>query len=135
MRTPSTSSCRTVLMNLHDVTCSLTVVVYLEFLVLNVLSVASMHNHLAVLQHYFALYDWPTQVLSSRTATIFYRSVKMKSKMFLKMKGIFTISMLQQLIHYAMQEENGPTNTAIFPFVCFTFTRLYIFSTKFFKKF
>ena len=48
----------------------------------------------------------------------------MNSKVNLKIKGIFTIPMLTQLIHYAMQEVNGPTYRAIFLFAFFTFTRL-----------
>ena len=112
-----------VFINFDDLTCIETVIVYLEFLVVNDLSVASIHNHLAVLHHYFALYQWPVQALSSRAVTMFCRSVKMNSKMKLKMKSIFTIPMLTHLIHYAMQEDNGPTYRAIF-FAFFTFTRL-----------
>ena len=111
-------------MNFQDLTCIETVIVYLEFLVVNGLSVAYLHNHLAILNHYFALYQWPAQALSSRAVTMFCRSVKINSKMNLKMKGIFTIPMLTQLIHYAMQEDNGPTYRAIFLFAFFTFTRL-----------
>ena len=113
-----------VVMDLQDLSCTETIIVYLEFLVVKGLSASSLHNHLAVLNHYFSLYRWPVQALSSRAVPLFCRSVKMNSKMNLKSKGIFTISMLSQLIHYAMQEENGPTYRAIFLFAFFTFTRL-----------
>ena len=111
-------------MDLQDLSCTETIIVYLEFLVVNGLSASSLHNHLAVLNHYFSLYRWPVQALSSRAVSLFCRSVKMNSKMNLKSKGIFTIYMLSQLIHYAMQEENGPMYRAIFLFAFFTFTRL-----------
>ena len=111
-------------LDLQDPSCTETIIVYLEFLVLNGLSASSLHNHLAVLNHFFALYCWPVQALSSRAVFLFCKSVKMNSKMNLKLKGVFTIPMLTQLIQLAMQEENGPTYRAIFLFAFFTFTRL-----------
>ena len=113
-----------VFMNFHDVTCIETVIVYLEFLVVNGLSAASVQNHLTVLHHYFTLYQRLVQALSARAVTMFCRSIKINSKMNLKMKGVFTIPMLTHLIHYAMQEKNGHTYRAIFLFAFFTFTRL-----------
>ena len=56
-----------------------TVVLYLEYLAQNNLKACSLRNHIAVLKHFFALFDWPVQVLVSRKVQLMIKSVQMNA--------------------------------------------------------
>ena len=91
---------------LQDCTTETTIVLYLEFLIQNGLSAVSLHNALSVLQHYFALYSWNVANLSSRKVVLMCKSAKNNLPLKPKVKGIFTVdmlNMLERLVHLTSQ--------------------------------
>ena len=101
-----------------------TLLAFFEYLASNTLSAATLQNYVSVLNHYFKLYGWSTVSLASRQVLLFIKSVKMNSKMQIKLKGIFTLAMLEELLHIASQCQNGIVFQALFSLAFFGFFRL-----------
>ena len=76
-----------------------TVVLYLEYLAQNNLKACSLCNHIAVLKHFFALFDWPVQVLSSRKVQLMIKSVQMNAQLQIKVKGVLLSNCLKNLLN------------------------------------
>ena len=109
---------------LQDCTTETTIVLYLEFLIQNGLSAVSLHNALSVLQHYFALYSWNVANLSSRKVVLMCKSAKNNLPLKPKVKGIFTVDMLERLVHLTSDLPNAETFKALFLFAFYGFFRL-----------
>ena len=101
-----------------------TLLAFFEYLAFNALSAATLQNYVSVLNHYFKLYGWPTASLASRQVQLFIKSVRMNSKMNIKLKGIFTIAMLKELLNIVSQYEDGIVFQALFSLAFFGFFRL-----------
>ena len=101
---------------IQDCTTETTIVLYLEFLIQNGLSTVSLHNALSVLQHYFALYSWNVANLSSRKVVLMCKSGKNNLPLKPKVKGIFTVDMLERLVHLTSDLPNAETFKALFLF-------------------
>ena len=108
----------------QDCTTETTIVLYLEFLIQNGLSAVSLHNALSVLQHYFALYSWNVANLSSRKVVLMCKSAKNNLPLKPKVRGIFTVDMLERLLHLTSDLPNAETFKALFLFAFYGFFRL-----------
>ena len=71
---------------------------YLEYLSQNGLRSCSLRNHLSMLKHFFAMFNWPTVCLTTRKVHLFLNSVQVNASMRVRIKGVFTVKMLEQLI-------------------------------------
>ena len=91
-----------------------TIVLYLEYLAQNNLKACSLRNHIAVLKHFFALFDWPVQALTSRKVQIMVKSVQMNAQLQIKVKGVFTVKLLRKLIQQTDKYHNGCVFKALF---------------------
>ena len=99
------------------------VILYLEYLVQQGLK-CSVRNHVSILKHYFAMYNWPIKALSGRKVSLLLKSVQVNAKMSIKLKGIITLSMLEKLIKKTRMYVNGDTFAALFVTTFFGFFRL-----------
>ena len=100
------------------------VILYLEYLVQQGLKCCSIRNLVSVLKHYFAMYNWPIVALSGRKMSLLLKSVQVNAKMSIKLKGIITLSMLENLINKTRMYANGDTFAALFATAFFGFFRL-----------
>ena len=100
------------------------IVIYLEYLVQQGLRCCSVRNHISVLKHYFALFNWPVMALSGRKVSLLLTSVKVNATMLIRIKGIFTLSLLEKLISKTLAYENGYIFAALFVTAFFGFFRL-----------
>ena len=101
-----------------------TIVLYLEYLAQNNLKACSLRNHIAVLKHFFALFDWPVQALSSRKVQLMVKSVQMNAQLQIKVKGVFTVKLLRKLIQQTDKYHNGCVFKALFLVAFYGFFRL-----------
>ena len=54
---------------------------FLEYLIQQNMSAASLSNDLSILTHFFAIYGWPETVLHARKTVLLFKAVKMHSSM------------------------------------------------------
>ena len=101
-----------------------TIVLYLEFLAQKNFKACSLRNNVAVLKHFFALFDWPVKALTCRRVQLLLKSVKLNVKMNIKIKGVISISMLKRLMKIVNKYYNGVTYKALFLVAYFFFFRL-----------
>ena len=101
-----------------------TIVLYLEYLAQNNLKACSLRNHIAVLKHFFALFDWPVQALTSRKVQLMVKSVQMNAQLQIKVKGVFTVKLLRKLIQQTDKYHNGCVFKALFLVAFYGFFRL-----------
>ena len=111
-------------MNISVATSLQTVLVYLEFLVQNNLKAVSLRNHLSILKYYFSLFGWSTSVFNERKVQLFVKSVQVNAKLQVKVKGVFTVELLQRLVTYVMRFTNAEVYRALFLVSFFGFFRL-----------
>ena len=83
-----------------------------------------LQNALSVLQHYFALYTWNVDSLTSRRVVLMCKSTKNNLPLKPKVKGIFMVDMLQRLVHLTSDLPNAHTFKALFLFAFYGFFRL-----------
>ena len=100
------------------------VILYLVYLVQQGLKCFSIRNHVSVLKHYFAMYNWPMVALSGRKVTLLLKSAHVNARMSIKIKGIITLSMLEKLIQKTHRYVNCDIFAAFFVTVFFGFFRL-----------
>ena len=101
-----------------------TIVLYLEFLAQKNFKACPLRNNVAVLKHFFALFDWPVKSLTCRRVQLLLKSVKINLKMNVKVKGVISISMLKRLMKTVHKYYNGVTYKALFLVAYFGFFRL-----------
>ena len=77
---------------------SKTITTYLEFLVQNGLRATSLKNDTSILKRFFALFEWPTYVFSTRKVLLFIKSVQTNAALNIRITGVFSVSMLRKLI-------------------------------------
>ena len=95
---------------------------FLEYLIQQGLSAASVSNYLSILANFFTLYGWPEAVLHSRKTLLLLKVVKMHNPMKPKIKGVLSIATLKQLVLKLDQDVNLVVFKAIFicwPFLAF----------------
>ena len=102
------------------------VILYLEYLVQQGLKCCSIRNHVSVLKHYFAMYNWPIAALSGRKVSLLLKSVQVNARMSIKLKDIIILAMLEKLIKKTRMYVNGDTFVALFVTAFFGFFRLSI---------
>ena len=83
------------------------ILVYLEYLIQQGLKSCSIRNHVSVLKHYFAMFNWPTMVLSGRKVALLLKSVQVNARMSIRVKGIITVKLLEKLVNYLLQLFGG----------------------------
>ena len=113
-----------VYMNIPRVNALQTVIVYLEFLVQNQLKAVSLRNHLSILKYYFSLFGWSTAVFHEKKVQLFVKSIQMNARLQVKVKGIFTIELLQKLVKTLVKFANAEVYKALFLVSFFGFFRL-----------
>ena len=101
-----------------------TVLLYLEFLAQNGLKACSLRNHLSILGHYFALYNWPVQALCAKKVSMLVKSVHIDARMQVRIKGIFSPELLKKLILKMKRFTNHATYVALCLVSFFGFFRL-----------
>ena len=101
-------------MNIPVASSLQTVIVYLEFLVQNNLKAVSLRNHLSILKYYFSLFGWSTCVFNGKKVQLFVKSVQINVKLQVKVKGIFTVELLQRLVTSVMKFTNAEVYRALF---------------------
>ena len=77
-----------------------------------------------ILITFFAMFHWPVIPLTSRKIHLFVKSVQRNANMRVKIKGVFTIQMLKQLIQKTRTFQNGRIFAALFLSAFFGFFRL-----------
>ena len=97
---------------------------YLEYLSQNGLRSCSLRNHLSMLKHFFAMFNWHTVCLTTRKVHLFLKSVQVNASIKVRIKGVFTVKMLEQLIKKSRKFQNGQTFAALFLTAFFGFFRL-----------
>ena len=100
------------------------IVIYFEYLAQHNIRACSMRNHLAVLKHYFGLFNWPNIALTSRKDMLLIKSVQMNAKLRLTVKSVMSISLLEKLSKMLTTFHNGVTYRALFFIAYFGFFRL-----------
>ena len=88
----------TIFMDLLQPWVDLAVLTFVEFLIANNLSPASLQNYIAVLSHFFAIYGWPLEGLRSRKLCLMIKSVRVNSNLKPKIKGVLSVDMLKKLL-------------------------------------
>ena len=73
------------------------VILYLEYLVQQGLKCCSIRNHVSVLMHYFAMYNWPIVALSGRKVSLLLKSVQVNARLFIW--GFTSLSTLYRSYH------------------------------------
>ena len=84
-----------------------TITLYLEYLAQNKLKSCSLRNHVSVLKHFFASFGWLVDVLNHRKIQLLLRSVERNARMQVRIKGVFTISLLEKLVKIVEPFKNG----------------------------
>ena len=113
-----------VYMNLIEPFTEGVILSYREYLSQNGLRSCSLRNHLSILKHFFAMFNWPTVCLTTRKIPLFLKSVQVNASMRVKIKGVFTVKVLEQLIKKSRKFQNGQTFAALFFTAFFGFFRL-----------
>ena len=67
-----------------------------------------------MLIHYFSLYAWPFTALADRQLQLLIKSVKINKKMNVRLKGVFFIDMLSELMFMVGDIDNGLVYQALF---------------------
>ena len=101
-----------------------TIVLYLEYLAQNSLKSCSLRNHISVLKHFFASFGWPVEVFNHRKVQLLIRSVERNARMQIRVKGVFTISLLEKLIKIVEPLKNGQVYKTVFLVAFLRFFRL-----------
>ena len=78
--------------------CENNILLYLKFLAQSKLRSTTIRNHLSALNYYFDLFKWPKNGLCSKKLLI--KSVKINAPLGHKVKGVFTLSMLKDLVRF-----------------------------------
>ena len=99
-----------------------TLLAFFEYLATKALSAATLQNYVSVLNHYFKLYTWPTASLASRQVLLLIKSVQINCKMDIKLKGVFTINMLAELLQVVGQCQDDVVYQALFALAFFGFS-------------
>ena len=94
-------------MRLERPCTSRTIITYLEFLVQNGLRATSLRNHMSILKHFFALFEWPTYVFGTRKVLLFIKSVQNNAALNIRITGVFSVSMLRKLIRTIQKYANA----------------------------
>ena len=97
---------------------------FLEHLIQQGLSAASVSNYISILSHFFALYGWPEAVLHARKTLLLVKAVKMHNPMKPKIKGILSVTMLKELMFHVVKDVNALVFKAIYLLAFFGFFRL-----------
>ena len=71
---------------------------FLENLIANELSPASLENYIAILSHFFSIYGWLLDISNIRRLMLMVKSVRMNSNLKPKIKGVLTVNMLKKII-------------------------------------
>ena len=100
------------------------VIVYIEYFIQQGLQSCSIRNHISVLKHYFAMFNWPITALTGRKVTLLVKSEQINAKMSIKIKGIITIPLLKKIVEKTLKYENGFVFDALFVTAFFGFFRL-----------
>ena len=101
-----------------------TLLAFLEYLAIKSLSAATLQNYVSVGNHYFKFYAWPTSSLTSRQLQLSIKSVKMTRIMNIKLKDVFRVNMLLELMQIVSQFDNGIVYQTLFTLAFFEFFRL-----------
>ena len=113
-----------VYMGLNQAASLQTVVIYFKYLAQNNIRASSMRNHLSVLKHYFGLINWPTVALTSRKVMLLIKSVQMNAKLWVSVKSVMSITLLEKMLKSLSNFYNGVTYRALFLMAYFGFFRL-----------
>ena len=100
------------------------VLMYMEYLVSHGLAAVTLQNHIAVLSHYFAIFKWPLHVLPSTKVTLFVKLVKINMPKSVRVKGVFSVAMLRQLILVTEMFDDAVTFKALYLTAFSSFFRL-----------
>ena len=100
------------------------IIVYLEYLIQQGLRSCTIRNHISVIRHYFAVFNWPTVALCGRKVALLIKSVEVNARMSIRVKGIITVKILEKLITQTLKYENGYVFAALFLTAFFGFFRL-----------
>ena len=111
-------------MNIPVASSLQTVLVCLEFLVQNNLKAVSLRNHVSILKYYFSLFGWSTSVFNEKKVQLFIKSVQINARLQVKVKGIFTVQLLQKLVKGVSKFTNAEVYKALFLVSFFGFFRL-----------
>ena len=119
-----------VFMNLKKPFTEGVILSYFEYLSQNGLRSCSLRNHLSILKHFFAMFNWSTVPLTTRNIHLFLRSVQVNATMTVKIKGVFTVKMLEQLVKKSRTFRNGHIFATVFLTAFFGVFSLVNFGSK-----
>ena len=75
---------------------------YLKFLPVNGYRSCLLKNHVSILHHYFALFNWPTRALHARQVTVLVKSVQINVKLHVRVKGVFALELLASVSKFQL---------------------------------
>ena len=73
---------------------------------------------------FFALFEWPTYVFSTRKVLLFIKSVQNNAALNIRITGVISVPMLRKLIRTIQKYANAKLYTALFLAAFFGFFRL-----------
>ena len=76
--------------------------------------VTSVLNHISILKHFFALFEWPTYVFSTRKVLLFIKSVQNNAIVSIIIAGVFSVPMFRKLIRAIQNYTNAKLYTTLF---------------------
>ena len=101
-----------------------TIIAFIEFLAKNGLTHASVCNYLSSLKTVFKLYQLPVHILDHEWVRLTLRSIALNVPVPLKIKGLFSIQHMYQLISLCNQIPYGLVYKSLFLSAFFGFLRL-----------
>ena len=95
--------------------CSLSLVLsFLEFLVVNNVSVAMLSNYISALKAMFIVYTLPIQVFGHPQVTYYIKSIKINRPLSARIKNVIDLPTLKRLIELSVRLSNGIVFKAMF---------------------
>ena len=85
----------------------------------------SLTNHISILKHFFALFEWPTSVFSTKKVLSFIKSVQINAALnFQNHTGVFSVYMHRKLIQAIQKYANAKLYIPLFFDSLYGFFRL-----------
>ena len=97
---------------------------FMEYLAQQGLRVETLTNYLTVLKHFFLVYQWDDSVLDNRLLKLAVRSVAHNAPLTFRVKGIFSVNQLRQLMRALSGIPNERVYKAVMLMGFFGFYRL-----------
>ena len=112
-------------LHIADVSHHSFLLIFVEFLHLNDVKIPTIRNYLSAVKHYFLLYSFLIDVFQNRRLQMLMCSVSINASYTPRLKWVFTIDILQNLIRLCDTFVQGSMYKVIFVAVFFGYLHLF----------